>query len=152
MPVKNMSFHFPLQAVLHYRQSIEHQEEVRLRAANQQVSRVQHLIDQIDQRGQELISSWFAQLNSGISGAELQFGSLLEASLVQQRKQLEQRLTRMQQLRDQQSTIFQQAKRVRETLASVRDHQLQLYRKEALRREQRSLDDLFLMRRGILAP
>ena len=51
-----MPFHFPLQAVLHYRQSVEHQQELRLRAANQQVVRVQHLIEQTDLRRKELRS------------------------------------------------------------------------------------------------
>jgi len=141
-----MSFHFPLHALLHYRQSIEHQEEIRLRAANQQVARVQHAIDQIDLRGRELLSTADAQLVSGISAAELQFGLLLEASWLQQRKELELQLTRVKHLGDQQRAIFQQARQARETLESVRDQQLQLYRKEAMRRAQRSLDDLFLMR------
>jgi flagellar export protein FliJ len=145
-----MHFHFPLQAVLHYRQSIEHQQELRLRAANQQVVRVQHLIEQTDLRSKELRSMEIKELNSGTTAAELQFGLLCETSLLRQRRELEQQLTRMQQLRNQQRDIFQQARRGRETLESVRDQQLLLYKKDAARREQRSLDDLFLMRREYL--
>jgi flagellar biosynthesis chaperone FliJ len=52
--------------------------------------------------------------------------------------------------REQQWELLQQARRARETLESVRDQQLRVYQKEALRREQRSQDDLFLMRREYL--
>jgi flagellar export protein FliJ len=145
-----MPFHFPLQAVLHYRQSMEHQQELRLRAANQQVARVQHLIEQADLQRKELRSIEIEELSSGTTAAELQFGLLCEVSLLRRRRELEQQLTRMQQLRDQQREIFQQARRGRETLESVRDQQLSIYKKDAARREQRSLDDLFLMRREYL--
>lgn len=145
-----MPFHFPLQAVLHYRQSMEHQQEIRLRAANQQVARAQHLIDQMDLQRKELQSMEMKELSSGISAAELQFGLLREASMLRRRREFEQQLIRAQQLRDQQREIFQQARRGRETLESVREQQLQLYKKDAARREQRSLDDLFLMRREYL--
>lgn len=145
-----MPFHFPLQTVLHYRQSMEHQQEIRLRAANQQVARAQHLIEQMDLQRKELRSMEIEELSSGTTAAELQFGALREASLLRRRREFEQQLTRMQQLRDQQREIFQQARRGREMLESVRDQQLGLYKKDAARREQRSLDDLFLMRREYL--
>jgi len=145
-----MPFHFPLQAVLHYRQSMEHQQELRLRAANQQVARAQHLIEQMDLQTKELRSKEMEELSSGTSAAELRFGLLREAAMLRRRREFEQQLTRMQQLRDQQREIFQQARRAREMLESLRDQQLSLYKKDAARREQRSLDDLFLMRREYL--
>jgi flagellar export protein FliJ len=90
------------------------------------------------------------ELSSGTSAAELQFALLREASLLLRRREFEQQLTRVQQLRDQQREIFQQARRAREMLESLRDQQLHLYKKDVSRREQRSLDDLFLMRREYL--
>jgi len=145
-----MPFHFPLQTVLHYRQSMEHQQELRLRTANQQAARAQHLIEQMDLQRKELESRAMEELSSGTSAAELQFGALREAAMVRRRREFEQQLTRVQQLRDQQREIFQQARRAREMLESLRDQQLSLYKKDAARREQRSLDDLFLMRREYL--
>jgi flagellar biosynthesis chaperone FliJ len=41
---------------------------------------------------------------------------------------------------------------MRETLESVRDRKLRNYKQEALRREQRELDDLFLLRREFSRP
>lgn len=142
-----MAFHFPLQAVLHLRQSIEHQQELRLRAANQQVARVRHLIEQMDIRRRELNSAQASALSGGMTAVELQFELLCEGELLRHRRELAQQLVRLEQLREQQRELFQQARRARETLEAVRDQQLHLYRKEAARREQRNLDDLFLQRR-----
>jgi flagellar export protein FliJ len=145
-----MPFRFPLQAVLHLRQSLEHQQELRLRAANQQVARVQHLMEQMDGRKHHLQTIQTEELSAGTTAAELRFGLMREADLLRHRQVLEQELARLHQLREQQREIFQQARRARETLESVRDQQLRLYQKEAERREQKSLDDLFLMRRQFL--
>jgi flagellar export protein FliJ len=145
-----MAFHFPLQTVLHLRESIEHQQELRLRAASQRVVRVEHLIEQMDLSRQELHSAQTQRLSAGMTAAELRFELLCEAELLRHRRELEQQLLRLQQLREQQREILQQARRARETLESVRDLQLSVYRKEAVRREQRNLDDLFLLRREYL--
>jgi flagellar export protein FliJ len=145
-----MPFNFSLQAVLHFREGLEHQQELRLRAANQQVARVRHLIEQVDARSQELYSRQMADLSSGLTAAELRFGLLCETELLRHRRELEGELVRLQQLREKQREIYQQARRARQTLEALRDSQLAFYRKEAARREQRNLDDLFLMRREYL--
>jgi flagellar export protein FliJ len=145
-----MPFHFPLDAVLHLRQSLERQQQLRLLAANQQVARVRHGIEQMEAHRQELHSAQIKELSSGITAAELRFGLLCDAELLRHRRELEQQLVRLQQLRDQQREIFHQARRAREMLEAVRDRQFRLYQTEAARREQRSLDDLFLLRREYL--
>jgi len=145
-----MAFHFPLQAVLHFRQSVEHQQELRLRAANQQVARVRRLIEQIDARLQQTQTRQSQDVSVGTSGAELRFAVLCEANLRQQRQVLHVELARLQKLRDEQQKAFQQARRERETFESLRDHQLHAYQRNAARREQRQLDDLFLMRQAYL--
>lgn len=145
-----MPFHFPLHALLHFRKSIEHQQQLRLLAANQGVAGLRHRLEQMDDRREEMHSTRQKGLASGTTAAELRFHLLCEAEVLRQRRELEQQLVRLQHLRDQQREIFQQARRERETLESVRDRQLRLYQKNALRREQRSLDDLFLMRREYL--
>jgi len=145
-----MPFHFPLDAVLHFRQSLEHQQQLRLLAANQQVARVRHLIEQMEAHRQELHCAQVKELSAGLTAAELRFGLLCDAELVRHRRELEQQLARLQQLRNQQREVFHQARRAREMLEAVRDQQFRLYQKEAARREQRSLDDLFLLRRQYL--
>ncbi len=145
-----MAFHFALQAVLHFRQSVEHQQELRLRAANQLVGRARHLMQQMDAQRQELHFAQVKKLSLGMSAVELQFELLCETELLRRRRELEQQLARLEQLREQQRALFQQARQARETLEAVRDQQFRLYQKEAARREQRSLDDLFLLRREYL--
>lgn len=145
-----MPFHFALQAVLHYRQSIEHQQELRLRAAQQQVMRVQHLIEQMDARRQELYSAQSQRLGEGVTAAELRFELQCDAELLRHRAGLVGQLARLHQQREEQRRIFQLARRGRETLESVRDRQLELYEQKAARREQQRQDDLFLLRRQYL--
>ncbi len=145
-----MAFTFSLHAVLHLRQSLEHQQELRLRAANQHVARVRHLIEQMDLHRARLQLLQGNELTAGTTAAEMRFGLLCDGEILRHRWELEQQLARLQQLRDQQREIFQQARRARETLESVRDRQLLMHQKQAARREQRNMDDLFLLRRNFL--
>lgn len=145
-----MAFHFPLHAVFHFRQSVEHQQELRLRAANQQVARVRHLLDQLDERIRQAQIRESQELSAGTTSAELRFTLGAEAALLQQRQDGERELSRWQSLRDQQQKIFQQARRERETFESLRNHQFREYQRDAARREQRQLDDLFLLRQAYL--
>ncbi len=145
-----MPFHFPLQAVLRYRQGIEHQQELRLRAANQQVARLRHILEQVEGRRRELESTQSQALTSGVTSAELRFGLQCQTELLCAKQEIEGQLARAKQWRDQQRAIFQQARRTRETLEAVRDRQLRLHQREAARHDQRALDDLFLLRREYL--
>jgi flagellar export protein FliJ len=145
-----MPFHFPLQAVLHLRQSLEHQQELRLRVANQQVAQMQQGVAQVEARQAELHEDQSRQLAEGLTAAELRFALQCEAQLVRHKRELEQQLLRRLQWRDQQRELFQQARRAREMLESVRDQKLRTYNLEAVRRLQRDLADLFLMRREYL--
>lgn len=145
-----MPFHFPLQTVFHFRQSLEHQQELRLRAANQQVARVRHVLDQIDERLRQVHLRQSQELSLGTTAAELRFALLNEVTLHQQHQEVERELLRWQNLRDQQQKILQLARRERETFESLRDHQLREYERNATRREQCQLDDLFLLRQAYL--
>jgi flagellar export protein FliJ len=145
-----MAFQFPLQAVFHFRQSVEHQQELRLRAANQQVAKVRHLLDQLDEQLRQVQLRGFLELEAGTTSAEVRFSLGCEASLRQQRPDMERELLRWQNLRDQQQKIFRQARRERETFESLREHQFRGYQRDASRREQRQLDDLFLLRQAYL--
>jgi flagellar export protein FliJ len=88
------------------------------------------------------------QLENGTTSAELYFGAMSESALGEQRQKVVVELNRLQKLRDQQFRIFQHARREREVFENLRDHQLREYKLDAARREQRDLDDLFLLRRS----
>lgn len=145
-----MAFHFPLQAVFHLRQSVEHQQELRLRTANQQVAKVRHLLEQIDECIRQAQIRESQELTAGTTSAELHFAISREIALRQQRPEVERELLRWQHVRDQQQKIYQQARRERETFESLRDHQWREYQRDAKRREQRQQDELFLLRQSYL--
>jgi len=145
-----MPFHFSLQAVFHFRQSVEHQEEMLLRAANQRAARVRHLLDQLEAviRTEEILLS--ERLVAGTTSAELRFALSRAAALEEHHQVLEHELARVQELRDQRQKVFRQARQQREALESLRDRQLGEYERAASRREQRQVDDLFLLRQTYL--
>ena|ERR1700758_1110356 len=143
-----MAFRFPLQAVLHLRQSIEHQQELRLSAANQLVARINLLIEQVDRCILESQQQSLRELESGTSAAEIRFALEMESHLLARRRYLDQELTRLTRFRDQQQQLFHQARRERETFAVLREHELREYQRNQSRREQRLLDELFLSRQS----
>jgi flagellar export protein FliJ len=143
-----MPFRFSLQAVFHLRQSIEHQQELRLRAANQQVAKVSHWIDQFDEHIRQMHGQSSQQLSTGMTSAELRFALATEESLENTRRELEKELARVKNLRDQQQRIFDHARRERETFESLRNQRKRAYELEQRRREQRRVDDLFLLRQA----
>jgi flagellar export protein FliJ len=142
-----MPFHFSLHAILHLYQSLEHQQELRLRAANQQVARVRHVIEQLDAVKQQNRARQSQELQAGTTSAELEFTRNMASALMKRRGELEVELVRAQQVRDEQQRNFHIARRRRETLSSLRESQLKNYQREAARREQRQADDAFLLRR-----
>jgi flagellar export protein FliJ len=142
-----MSFQFSLQAVLHLYEGLEHQQELRLRAANQQVARVRHMIEQLDALKQHNRDQQSRELQAGTTGAELEFERATEWALRRRRVELDGELVRVQHLRDEQQRTFRQARRRRETLSTLRETQLHLHQREAARRQQRQVDDAFLLRR-----
>ena len=144
-----MPFRFPLETVLHFRRSLERQQELRLRMANQQVARVRRLIEHIEQQIDGVHTRQSRELNAGTTAAELRFNRASEAVLAQQRVLAQLELQRLEQLRDQQKKVFQQARRERETFESLRDQQRTEYERNARRREQRQLDELFLLRKTL---
>jgi flagellar export protein FliJ len=142
-----MAFHFPLEAVLHLRQSLEHQQELRLRAANQQVAKARYSIEQIDTHLKHVRASQSQRLSAGTTSAELHFSFSCESALLEQKHSLQRELLRLQSLRDEQQRLFQRARRARETFESLRDRQLREYERETARKAQRQLDELFLLRK-----
>jgi len=145
-----MAFHFGFEALYRLRQSLEHQQELRLRTANQQVAKVRRAVEQLNEQLDQLRRCSSQNLASGMTAAEMHFILNGASCLVTRRQELEQLLARVCTLRDKQEKLFREARRERETLESLRDQQLRAYQQDQARRQQRSLDDLFLLRRSHL--
>ncbi len=145
-----MGFEFAFQALYRLRQSVEHQQELRLRAANHQVAKVRHAIDQVHEQLQRLQTVSTRHLDVGTTAAEIRFALSTMDFLAARDQDLQRILRHACSIRDQQENIFRQARRECETLEILRDQQLNTYKRLQMRREQRTLDDLFLLRRTCL--
>ena len=145
-----MAFSFSLQTLLRFRQSREQQQELHLRAANQRVAAVRDEIAKIDLRLQLARTAQLRCLQTGATAVELQFERLCEAVLREHHVRMRKELAQREKSRDEERVRFEQARRERETVEALRDRQLLLYQQEIRRREQRQLDDLFLLRRQYL--
>lgn len=140
-----MPFRFPLQSVLHLHQSLEHQHEMRLHAANQQVLKVLHWIAQLDHSIQDLRQETSREIESGTRSAAMIFAFEIESKLHAQHRELERELSRVTQIRDHERQAFEQASRERHKLEILRDRDAHQYRIQQNRREQRTLDESFLL-------
>lgn len=145
-----MAFRFPLEVLLRVRQGQQRQQEARLREANLRVAVLSRQIKDAQDGLEDIERRRQPQMESGISGAELQFDVLCRAVLMERRHTLEKQLSEAKALRGFCQEAFQQARRKREVVDTLRRHQLQGYEQEEARQDQRRLDDLFLLRRAYL--
>ena len=145
-----MPFRFPLQTLLRFRQSLERQQELRLQEAHQQVAAIRQQIARVRQSRAELDLEELRELQSGVSAAQLHFHILVRSLLAKRRESLEGELARREESLRERQQEFQAARRQREAVATLRDGQLRAYTQTEARREQRRLDDLFLLRREFL--
>jgi flagellar export protein FliJ len=145
-----MAFVFSLEALLRFRKSLEHEEELLLQEANYQLSLVQRHISDVDSQLESLHKRLQQELQQGLSAAELHFRNECGVTLLQHRTRLEQEAVQKEKLRRERLESFQVARRGRELVETLRQHQSQLYRQNEMRQEQRRLDDQFLSRRSFL--
>ena len=142
-----MPFRFALQTLLRFRESLEHQHELRLQEANLQVSGVERQIEALD-RSQDGLSAYEThELEGGISAAQLHFHTHLRYVLKLRRDALQLELVRRRELQKLRQNELQAARAQHQAVATLRENQLRSYRLEERGRQQRSLDELFLLRR-----
>ncbi|HEX3353854.1 MAG TPA: flagellar export protein FliJ [Terriglobales bacterium] len=143
-------FSFSLQALLRFRQSVEEQQLLRLRAANLKAAQVRNQIADLNSGLAAIASAGALELSAGVSGAQLHFDRLCCLAMVQRRSRLQEDLALCEQERMQRSEEFRQARRQREVLDRLRKQQFDRYRLQQERQEQRQFDDLLLLRRAFL--
>lgn len=145
-----MPFRFSLEPLLRLRRSVEHQQELRLAEANALVARDRLGIDQLN----GAITAWeeqqTGQMRSGTTAAEIQFSLFCGAGMLHRREEMQKELSHHQEISLGCREALQQARKERETLDTLRERQFRMYEQEEKRREQRRLDDLFLLRREYL--
>jgi flagellar export protein FliJ len=145
-----MAFRFSLETFLRVRLSLERQHELLLQEANLRVALLRRQIAGVDSGRETNLERQRPHLESGLSAAELQFDMLCDSVLLERRGDLERQLVAAEVLRHSRNEEFQQARRQRETMDTVRRRQLEIYRQQEARQDQRRIDDLFLLRRAYL--
>jgi flagellar export protein FliJ len=142
-----MSFHFPLAAVLRYRESMEQREHLALERLQQEIARVEVRMRQIGEDRSTATQALLADLARGTCAAEVQAAYEYQRALEQQQEGLQTLSQELKKKWRQQLVTYELARRNRETMENLRQKQLDAYSREQAKREQAVIDDLFLMRR-----
>jgi flagellar export protein FliJ len=142
-----MSFHFPLAAVLRYRESMEQREHLALERLQQEIARVEVRMRQIGEDRARAAQTFLADLAQGARAAEVQAAYEYQRALEQQHEALQTLSQELKKKWRQQLVAYELAHRNRETMDNLRQKQLDAYSREQAKREQAVIDDLFLLRR-----
>lgn len=112
----------------------------------QAITSMNHDLEQIDLRRQDLRQRRDRDLKDGVSAVELQHLAEQDAGLARLAADLRKNVAQLENLRQKQLAIFQDARRDREVLSQNRADRHRKYVQEQLRQDQKDLDDIFLSR------
>ena|SRR6266851_4761669 len=143
-----MAFHFSLATVLRVRAIIEEREEGILQKILFDISKVFDDLERIDAQTEEADNSRHAEVLKPCIGLDVHasYGEVKE--LKQRRKDFEDKIQKLEEARDRQLTIYEAARRNREMLTDMREKKRTAYDAEMNKREQKTLDDNYISRRG----
>jgi flagellar FliJ protein len=143
-----MAFHFSLSTVLQVRGILEEQEERMLQKILAEIARTDEAIAGVDAALAKSEAARREGLFKPVFGHNLHafYGEIQE--LKQNRKDLEERMRKLEELRIKQLKIYDKARQNREMLTDMRDEKLSEYETDMSRQEQKILDDIFISRRG----
>ena len=145
-----MAFQFPLESLLRFRQSLERQQEILLQQANFQAAELRRMIAALERAAGEIRASNATDLRAGTCAAELHFNALRLSMLAERRLKIEAALVQAEERCALRRQALQHSRQQREIIDSLRKRQLHSYEDLQKKREQRRLDDLFLLRRDFL--
>jgi flagellar export protein FliJ len=143
-----MAFHFSLATVLRVRVIIEEREEGILQKILFNISKVFDDLERIDTRIEEADDSRHAEVLKPCIGLDVHafYGEVKE--LKQRRKDLEDKIQKLEEARDKQLVIYEAARRNREMLTDMREKKRTAHEIEMNKREQKTLDDNYISRHG----
>jgi len=145
-----MAFNFPLASVLRVRGILEEREERLLQKILFEISQT---LESLAKTDAEIAGSDFSRQANVLKpffghNLHLSYGTVKE--LKQTRKDIEGHIEKLEELRDKQVKIYESARRSREMLTDMHDEQHSVFNSDAARREQKTLDDNYIARRGRL--
>jgi flagellar FliJ protein len=143
-----MAFQFSLNTVLRVRGILEEQEERMLQKILFEIAQTVEAMARADEEMAGLDASRHDEVLKQIIGNQVHdaYGKMM--GLKQTRKDLEERLGKLQQLRDRQLVVYKTARQNREMLTDMREVKRGEYESDVSRREQKTLDDNYIARRG----
>ena len=142
-----MAFHFSLDSLLRLRRSVEHQHEIALADAIRNVAQQQQKIAQLEDSLRQMMEQEEKQLASGAHAIGLQTALYIRSRGVENLRELHNDLMHLKKIESACRAALLRARQEREILETLRERQLSQYHQDEARREQRRVDDLFLLRR-----
>ncbi len=142
-----MAFRFALDAVLRYRENIEHIEELALLKIVQEIAGVSSELQQVENQAKALREERERSLEKPIPAAHLREITEREMQCKVASDALRGRLKQLEVNRLQQLHVYQQAQRNRAALSEIRDRREEIHDREELRQVQKTLDEAHLARR-----
>jgi len=142
-----MPFHFSLAAVLTYRESLEHREYIALEQIQQEITRTEGHILQVEEWRTTAAQLRAAELARGVRSVHLQQAYEYELTLERYRDLQQDKLRELRNRLQHQLKSYEVARQKRKVLDELRGHQLENYTRVQARRQQHLLDELFLARR-----
>lgn len=138
-----MSFYFPLATVQRLRELVEDREERLLQDIQFEIAQARTAISTVDSEVSAINRARIAQGKATSTALDIHaiYGQL--ESLKLKRKELEERLEKLEDLRQKQMVIYQEARKGREMLDDIHDNRRAVYDFEMNKREQRTIDDTF---------
>lgn len=141
-----MAFVFSLRTLLRLRELRETAELQTLRSLASEVAALQAEIEALETAGAEHQRGLWRDSLQGVSGADLHMHLRRQTVVRERRELLAQKLKDLEKAREAQQAIYMRARQEREALSTLREQHLAIYEEEHSRREQRQIDDLFLVR------
>jgi flagellar biosynthesis chaperone FliJ len=126
---------------------VQKQEERALQKIVLEMARVARQIDQLTAEIAEALDAEQHAMQRPIPASQVQMLVWKKQAAVEQKMALELNRQTLEQQRDQQLKVYHAAYRNSETLVQLRNSQRDLYEMEAVRADQKRLDDIFGARR-----
>ena len=142
-----MAYQFPLDAVLRIRGIVEEQEERMLQKILFEITQTLESIELVDAELVGSNASRRADVFKAFIGHNVQASYEKVMELKQRRKDLQEKLGKLEQLRDRQLVVYRGARQNREMLTNICAEKRDAYELDMARREQRTLDDNHMARR-----
>jgi flagellar export protein FliJ len=143
-----VAFHFSLATVLRVRVIIEEREEGILQRILFNISKVFDDLERIHTQIEEADESRHAEILKPCIGLDVHACYDQVKELKQHRKDLEDKIQKLEEARDKQLAVYEAARRNREMLTDMREKKRTAYETEMNKREQKTLDDNYISRRG----